>query len=76
MTDWNNSPTGICSPQEVVDWLRANIAAIVETTPLTVGMTQNDCTKIQTLDVGLTLSAGDITAIETQFPELVGKITP
>jgi len=74
LTDWNNSPTGICNPTQVIEWLRANITAIVEATPLSVQMTQNDCTKIQILDVDLTLSAGDITLIETQFPELVGKI--
>jgi len=76
MTDWNNSPTGICNPTQVIEWLRANITAIVEATPLGVQMTENDCTKIQILDVDLTLSQQDITAIETQFPELVGKIVP
>ncbi len=76
MTQWDNTPTGIHNPEGVIEWLRANITAIIESTPLTVQMTQNDSTKVQILDVSLTLSAQDITDIETQFPELVGKITP
>jgi len=74
MTDWDNSQTGIHTPEGVIDWLRTNIASVVESTPLSVQMTQNDNTKIQILNIESTQTAGEITQIETQFPELVGKI--
>lgn len=74
MTNWDNSQTEIHTPQGVTDWLKANIASVVESTPISVKMTENDNTEIQILAIESTQTAGEITQIETEFPELVDKI--
>ena len=76
MTIWDNTPTGIATPEAVIAFLRANIAAINDSTPMSVQMRQDNPNQIQFIDIGLSLSGADITAIEVQFPELVGKIVP
>lgn len=76
MTEWENPPTDIQTPEGVIDWLRTNIAAITINTTLSVKMRDDVPTNVELLEVDLALSAPDITAIETQFPSLVGKIIP
>lgn len=75
VTTWNNQVNGIHDTEGVSNWLKANILAITGDTQMRIKMRIDDPKKIGMLVVDLNLDPADITSIETQFPELVGKIT-
>lgn len=75
MTEWNNTVTVIHNRKGVRSWLRTNITGITPLTQIRVTMRIDDPKKIGWLYVRKALDPAAITAIEVQFPELVGKIT-